>query len=350
MELAAVAAGNAYASETISSSSYDGDMVTLSVWAKALPGTQGIINIQDGTNNYSSGYVPNDGAWHLMTVSGVIAPNATQFTTYLASYNQGDIIYFDDATLTGVTPPLGWNVINGTIAQSNSYAKYGNYSIAVSNFSSNTATGYQPIAMAYDGQTVTLGCWVLSTTANEARIGIYDGAVSDWYSSYCPGDGTWHWLTVTATLVSGQPYLKLWEGSGGTSYTAYFDGASLVVGSAIIPTASNSISSVACPGSIASNSNAWIFDQNDVMPYITYCKLMVGGTEVRKYQPITIISGSTLPDLDTGDGVQNGTITFGNNPTGISITLGSFGATTPSQAATDTNYANQSQVQSFPIQ
>ena len=342
MELAAVTAGNAYASETISSSSYDGDMVTLSVWAKALPGTQGIINIQDGTNNYSSGYVPNDGAWHLMTVSGVIAPNATQFTTYLASYNQGDIIYFDDATLTGVTPPLGWNVINGTIAQSNSYAKYGSYSIAVSNSSSNTATGYQPIAMAYDGQTVTLGCWVLSTTANEARIGIYDGAVSDWYSSYCPGDGTWHWLTVTATLVSGQPYLKLWEGSGGTSYTAYFDGASLVVGSTITPTASNSISSVACPGSIASNSNAWIFDQNDVMPYITYCKLMVGGTEVLKYQPITIISGSTLPDLDTGDGVQNGTITFGNNPTGISITLGSFGATTPSQAAAGTNYANQS--------
>jgi hypothetical protein len=197
--------------------------------------------------------------------------------------------------------------------------------------------------MAYDGQTVTLGCWVLSTVANEACIGIYDGATYEWYSSFCPGDGAWHWLTVTTTLVSGQPYMKLWEASGGGgSYTAYFDGLSLVAGSTITPTASNSISSVAFSGSIASNANAWIFDQNDVMPYITYCKMTVGGTEVLKYQPNTIISGSTLPDLDTGDGVQNGAITFGNNPTGISITLGSFGATTPSQATAGTNYVNQS--------
>ena len=101
-------------------------------------------------------------------------------------------------------------------------------------------------------------------------------------------------------------------------------------------------STVTSAGSVASNANTWYLDQSDVMPYITYYKLTVGGTEVLKYQPITIISGSTLPDLDTGDGVQNGAITFGNNPAGISITLGSFGATTPSQAAAGTNYANQS--------
>ncbi len=85
----------------------------------------GVAKEEWTTSVSSYGYVPNDGAWHLMTVSGIIAPNATQFTTYLASYNQGDIVFFDDATLTGVTPPLGGNVINGTIAQYNSYAKYG---------------------------------------------------------------------------------------------------------------------------------------------------------------------------------------------------------------------------------
>jgi hypothetical protein len=99
---------------------------------------------------------------------------------------------------------------------------------------------------------------------------------------------------------------------------------------------------VTSAGSVFDNANNWLLNQNNVMPYITYYKMTVSGTEVLKYQPITIISGTTLPDLDTGDGVQNGAITFGNNPAGISITLGSFGATAPSQAAAGTNYANQS--------
>jgi hypothetical protein len=56
------------------------------------------------------------------------------------------------------------------------------------------------------------------------------------------------------------------------------------------------------------------------MPYINYYTETVGNTEVLKYQPNNIISGTVLPDLDTGDGTQNGIITFGSNPVGITET------------------------------
>lgn len=78
-------------------------------------------------------------------------------------------------------------------------------------------------------------------------------------------------------------------------------------------------STVTSAGSVPDNGNAWVIDQSNVMPYMTYYTETVGGTEVVKYQPATIIIGTALPNLDSG-GLYPGVITFGSNPAGITVT------------------------------
>ncbi len=70
------------------------------------------------------------------------------------------------------------------------------------------------------------------------------------------------------------------------------------------------------------NANAWYFLQNNVYPYANSIVETVGGTEVLRYQPVSMIIGTTLPDR-TGT-AQNGTITFGANPVGVTPTLSSL--------------------------
>jgi hypothetical protein len=91
-------------------------------------------------------------------------------------------------------------------------------------------------------------------------------------------------------------------------------------------------------GPVPSNSNVWTLDTNDVMPYITSYSETVGSTQKLLYQPVTMIVGTVLPDID---GTQAGTITYGTNPN-VSLTLGTFGPTNPAQATTGNNYAIQS--------
>lgn len=77
--------------------------------------------------------------------------------------------------------------------------------------------------------------------------------------------------------------------------------------------------------SVPDNANDWIFMDNsttDFTPYWDYYEHTVGGTLIVDYEPVTIISGTTLPDKE---GVaQNGIITWGANPAGVAATLGSM--------------------------
>ena len=77
-------------------------------------------------------------------------------------------------------------------------------------------------------------------------------------------------------------------------------------------------STITGAGSVPDTANNWIIDQNNVMPYVTSYVETVSGVEKLKFQPNTIVSGTTLVDLD---GTQNGVITFGAN-SGITITYG----------------------------
>lgn len=80
------------------------------------------------------------------------------------------------------------------------------------------------------------------------------------------------------------------------------------------------------------NANNWIINQNNVLPYMASYKQTVGGTLISHYEPNTYIVGTTLPDREGA--AQNGTITWGANPTGVSAVMGSL-MPTGSYAAED---------------
>jgi len=73
--------------------------------------------------------------------------------------------------------------------------------------------------------------------------------------------------------------------------------------------------------SVPNNANNWIISS---IPYFNYYKHSVNGTLVAWYQPISYIVGTTLPDREGA--AQNGNITWGTNPAGVNVTLGSLTA------------------------
>ncbi len=84
--------------------------------------------------------------------------------------------------------------------------------------------------------------------------------------------------------------------------------------------------------SVPNNANDWVLTQNNVMPYMEFYKHTVGGTLIAWYQPVDIISGTTLPDREGA--AQNGIFTWGNNPSGVAIAMSSLlpvGVTVPGE-------------------
>jgi len=72
--------------------------------------------------------------------------------------------------------------------------------------------------------------------------------------------------------------------------------------------------------SVTDNANDWVWMQNDVMPYATYLKMTVSDTLIAWYQPIAMITATTLPDRQGA--AENGTITWGSN-SDMTVTMGS---------------------------
>ena len=85
-------------------------------------------------------------------------------------------------------------------------------------------------------------------------------------------------------------------------------------------------STVTSAGSVPDTANAWYIDQNNVMPYITSYVETVGATEVIKYQPTVIISGTTLPNIDS-TGLYPGVINWGLDSVANDVTI-TYGALT----------------------
>ncbi len=82
----------------------------------------------------------------------------------------------------------------------------------------------------YAGRTVSLSCWV-NTTMSNVRIALQNGVVQ---SAAHPGDGQWHWLTVTTTLATNITFLNAFIPiipTGLTTGIVYVDSAMLVIGS-----------------------------------------------------------------------------------------------------------------------
>jgi len=73
------------------------------------------------------------------------------------------------------------------------------------------------------------GAWVLSSTANAARVAVYDG-VGYTYSAYHTGGGTWEWLPVTRTINAAATRLDIIpEVKNGAGAIGNFSGVTLVI-------------------------------------------------------------------------------------------------------------------------
>lgn len=134
-------------------------------------------------------------------------------------------------------PPTGWvqEGIGGSLGRSSEQVKIGAYSIKVTNGAtySGNANQYPSDYVSYAGKTLTLGCFAYATVVDRVglRFGDYMGNWEIVFSSYHPGDGQWHWLSITKTIrVEITQILASLRISPGTSISAHFDGAILVEG------------------------------------------------------------------------------------------------------------------------
>lgn len=133
--------------------------------------------------------------------------------------------------------PDGWAMNAGTIAREATVIKSGAYSIKLPGTTGAIGQLYQQVQNSYgmnywQGRTVTFGAWVWCATASTARVKLFDG-VSGMNSADHPGDGQWHFLTVTYTVRSEASVVQVMCETyldGATNVVAYFDGATLVEG------------------------------------------------------------------------------------------------------------------------
>lgn len=121
--------------------------------------------------------------------------------------------------------------------------------------------------------------------------------------------------TVSVTGTSTSDIIAVRVTADGTNLKIYINDSVTAADSAALGGAS-----------VPNNANSWILFRNNSAPYTTDYTETVGGTAVLKYQPVTIVNTSTLPDRQTGDGAQDGTITWGANPAGVTATVGILGA------------------------
>lgn len=78
---------------------------------------------------------------------------------------------------------------------------------------------------------------------------------------------------------------------------------------------------------IPDNANNITLGSN-ATPHIGSYILAVGGNQQVRYEPNAIISGTTLPDRGSDATANDGTITWGSNPTGVSTSMGALTSTT----------------------
>lgn len=110
--------------------------------------------------------------------------------------------------------------------------------------------------------------------------------------------------SVTATgVANGEHIVKVT--ADGTDINLYIDGV---------------LEDTAALGgtSVPDNANNWILFGGNSMTYVNYYKQTVGGTLIAHYQPASMITSTTVPDLEGA--AQDGTITWGTN-SNLTITM-----------------------------
>ena len=153
--------------------------------------------------------------------------------------DNGDFAQWSNGTSAA---PDGWRLsghTGGAIAREETIKKIGAYSAKLT---STTVAGqynylwrdvHDSFGIAYwRGRTITVGAWLWCDTASALRICVSDGVWSG--GTYHPGDGQWHWVTVTHTIKADasivRPYALIHSGSG-VARVGYVDCITLVEGS-----------------------------------------------------------------------------------------------------------------------
>lgn len=131
------------------------------------------------------------------------------------------------------TRPDCWKQENTGVgfAVSQTSTKYLNtYSVLMQNQGQLTqALDTEFIASLAETTPLTFGCWVKSAYASKARIGVYNGLVTSWSSSYHSGGNDWEFMTVTLLATSSLTEIKFILDSG-TLSNNYFNAAVVIKG------------------------------------------------------------------------------------------------------------------------
>lgn len=118
-------------------------------------------------------------------------------------------------------------------------------------------------------------------------------------------------MEAGATIGSGvnvsQVYVEVWASLGASTFKIYVDDM-------VTPK-----DSIALSQQVLDNSIAWVMIKDNTVPCMNYYKHTVDGTLIAWYQPVAMISGTTLPDREGA--AQNGTITWGSN-SDLTVTIG----------------------------
>jgi hypothetical protein len=193
-------------------------------------------------------------------------------------------------------PPTGWTYGGTGVVQARSVTqvKTGSYGLSLTNQAGTEGYAQQdPLGAAstYDGKTITFGCWIWCDTADAAHLAIYDnngGGYNASESANHPGDSAWHWISVTRELRTGLTDIILrCRVYNAASVTAYFDGASAVVGDIYpanlaiyvddmdTPVAEAFNYEASVDWSVTDNANNWSFATNNSVLYMHYHKIWV---------------------------------------------------------------------------
>jgi hypothetical protein len=209
-----------------------------------------------GAYIYNSGAIAGAGAGTWDTIDVIIECLSTQSDWVLRLYavNNTDNAYFDNVSLSEMTPacvaadtkaPDGWMKTStndiyrehtGSNTKDGSF--YASKSVPTAQWNAltwpilgirNSEVYYKKFA----GRTITLGCWVKSSTADDAYIQIKDSD-SNSSTSRHTGGGTYEWLEITRTVGSSITWLEISLLHGNASPgIAYISQPMLVFGNSI---------------------------------------------------------------------------------------------------------------------
>lgn len=267
---------------------------------------------------------------------------------------------------TAVWTSLGYDFTNAsddiTVTAANSFNSTAYTYIAWVKLTDPAPSRYM-WAVAFDNATGTERLDLIAYKYNDGskRYGVYSTGTGGFiYASSSPGLGTWRQIAFTADNSTGayafyldgqpdgsgtsaglvptwsvNPTLRLGNWAGDNNGLDGLLGEVKVYSDVLTPAeilkdynatkskyTSGDIYTYSSTSNITDNSNDIILFENNTVVYSDNLTLDIDGTRQMWFEPNDMISGTTLPDRQGAD--NDGDITWGSNPAGVYVSLGSM--------------------------